>query len=123
MLYRSRKLIHPADLNYHNTLFGGKLLLWIDEECAIYSACQLNNSRIVTKYMSEINFVNPARIGDVIEIGVETVAFGNTSHTVKCVVRNKADKSLIVTIDKIVFVAVDIHGIPTQHGVTEVTDG
>jgi acyl-CoA hydrolase len=43
------------DLNANGTLFGGKLLAWIDEEAALYSIIQLENKRVVTKYMSEIN--------------------------------------------------------------------
>jgi len=39
--FRTRKLIKPEDLNGRNTLFGGGLLAWIDEECAIYCACQM----------------------------------------------------------------------------------
>jgi acyl-CoA thioesterase YciA len=56
----SRKLIKPQDLNAHGTLFGGSVLAWIDEEAAIYCICQLNKKSIVTKYMSEINFVSSA---------------------------------------------------------------
>ncbi len=32
MKFYSRKLIKPGDLNANNTLFGGQLLKWIDEE-------------------------------------------------------------------------------------------
>ena len=68
MEYRTRKLIRPGDLNPRGTLFGGQLLKWIDEEAAIFAMCQLENSNIVTKIISEINFVNTAILGDVIEI-------------------------------------------------------
>lgn len=121
MQFYSRKLIKPQDLNAHGTLFGGTVLSWIDEEAAIYVSCQLGRGNIVTKYMSEINFVNSAQLGEVVEIGMETVTFGRTSVTVRCIVRNKFNKDVIISIDKIVFVHVDQHGRPAPHNITEVT--
>lgn len=110
-------MIQPKDLNASNTLFGGRLLEWIDEECAIYTICRLNTLQIATKFMSEIDFVRPARQGDILEIGVETTAIGKTSFTVRCAVRNKTTKEKIVTIEKIVYVALDENGKATPHGV------
>lgn len=83
--------------------------------------CQLGTKRIVTKIISEINFVHTARQGDVIEFGVECVAMGTSSITVKVVVRNKDTGQEIVTIDKMVFVAVDENGKSTPHGKTQCT--
>jgi len=81
--FRTRKLVKPEDLNARNTLFGGRLMSWIDEECAIYCACQMQTPLIVTKYISEMNFLTPAFQGDVIEIGVDTIAIGRSSLTVQ----------------------------------------
>ena len=120
MNYRTRKLIKPGDLNARGTLFGGQLLKWIDEEAAIFTICQLGNKNIVTKLMSEIDFVRTAEVGDIIEIGMEVVKFGTTSITIKCDVRNKNTKESIITIDRIVFVLLDENGVPTPHGKTKV---
>ncbi|HET6528307.1 MAG TPA: hotdog domain-containing protein [Balneolaceae bacterium] len=119
MQFFSRKFIKPHDLNAGGTLFGGSVLSWIDEEAAIYAICQLDKGNIVTKFMTEINFVSSARLGDIIEIGLETVKFGRTSITVRCLVRNKFSKKEIITIDEIVFVHLDEHGRPTPHNVTD----
>lgn len=119
MRFFSRKLIKPEDLNAHGTLFGGTVLSWIDEESAIFVTCQLDKGNIVTKYMSEINFVSSAKLGDIIEIGMETVKFGTTSITVRCEVRNKFTKDTIIKIDKIIFVHLDKEGNPTPHGISE----
>jgi acyl-CoA hydrolase len=119
MQFYSRKIIKPQDLNNNGTLFGGAILSWIDEEAAIFVACQLGKKNIVTKYMSEINFVHSGELGDVIEIGMETVNFGTTSITVRCEVRTKFSEKTIITIEKIVFVHVDEHGRPKAHGITE----
>ena len=119
MRYFSRKYIKYEDLNPHGNLFGGRLLSWIDEEAAIYSQCQLGKATLVTKFMSEINFVSSAKLGEVIEIGFETLKFGTTSITVKCEVRTKFEKQTIITIDKVVFVNIDENSRPLPHGVTE----
>lgn len=121
MNFYTRKLIKPEDLNANNTLFGGSLLRWIDEEAAIYTIIQLETEKCVTKYMSEINFIATAKQGDIVELGIKATHFGNTSLTLTCEVRNKISKQSILTIDKIVFVAVDENGKPRPHGKTEIT--
>lgn len=118
MEYRTRRLVMGKDLNPNGTLFGGQLLAWIDEEAAIFAICQLGTENIVTKLMSEINFVSPGFKGNVLSIGLEVVKIGRTSIILKCVVRNKNTEVDIITIDKIVFVSVDEEGKPKAHGVT-----
>lgn len=115
MEFRTRKVVKPGDLNPLNTLFGGRLLEWVDEECLIYCGCQLKHTRLATKYMSEINFLRPARQNEVIEIGLETLSIGRTSITVRCEVRDKETREQILAIDKIVFVALSSRGKPIVH--------
>jgi acyl-CoA hydrolase len=71
--------------------------------------------------MSEINFINSARQGDIIELGIKAIGFGHTSITLTCEVRNKITQKTILTIDKIVFVSVDENGKPVRHGRKEIT--
>ncbi|WBL23931.1 MULTISPECIES: acyl-CoA thioesterase [unclassified Zunongwangia] len=120
MRFHTRKWIKPQDLNPNRTLFGGRLLEWIDEECALYSIIQLENPKTVTKYMSEIDFKSSAKEGDIIEIGIEVVKFGSASISLKCEVRNKMTRETIITVDKIVMVGLDENGKPKPHGKTEV---
>jgi len=120
MNFYTRKWVKPEDLNAHGTLFGGSLLAWIDEEAAIYTIIQLGTKGVVTKYMSEINFISSAKQGDIIELGMKATHFGRTSITLTCQVRNKISQKIILTIDKIVFVSVDANGQPTPHGRTEI---
>jgi acyl-CoA hydrolase len=120
MNFYTRKLVKPEDLNSNNTLFGGTLLRWIDEESAIYAIIQLGTNRCVTKFMSEINFVSSAQQGDVVEIGIKATHFGNTSLTLACEVRNKISHKTILTVDKIVYVSVDEQGHPVAHGKTSI---
>ena len=120
MRFRTRKWVKPEDLNPNGTLFGGQLLAWIDEELALYSIVQLENPRIVTKHMSEINFVSSARQGDIIEIGIEAVKFGRSSLTLKSEARNMMTRETIITIDNITMVNLGQDGKPAPHGKTEV---
>ena len=115
MIYRTRKLIKPSDLNPRGTLFGGQLLKWIDEEASIFAICQLGSPNVVTKAMSEIDFVTTAKVGDIIEFGMDLVKFGTTSVTLFCDVRNKNTKQSIIKIDKIIFVLLDENGKPKAH--------
>jgi len=121
MNFYTRKMVKPEDLNSNNTLFGGTLLRWIDEESAIYAIIQLGTHRCVTKFMSEINFVSSAKQGDIVEMGIKATAFGTTSLTLACEARNKITHKMILTIDKIVYVSVDEDGRPIPHGKTAIT--
>ncbi|KUM39779.1 MULTISPECIES: acyl-CoA thioesterase [Pseudomonas] len=121
MNFHTRKWVKPEDLNANGTLFGGSLLKWIDEEAAIYAIVQLENPKVVTKYISEINFISASRQGDIIELGITATEFGRTSITLRCEVRNKITRKSILTIDKIVFVNLDEEGNPAPHGKTEIT--
>jgi len=120
MRFHTRKLVKPEDLNSNETLFGGRLLAWIDEEAALYTIVQLENGKVVTKYMSEINFMSAAKQGDVVEIGIEVVKFGKTSITLNCEVRNKMNLETIVTVDNIIMVNLGEDGKPTPHGKTKI---
>jgi acyl-CoA hydrolase len=120
MRFHTRKWVKPEDLNPNGTLFGGQLLAWIDEEAALYTIIQLENSRVVTKYMSEINFMSSARKGDIVEIGVEVIRFGKSSITLKCEVRNKMTRETILTIENIIMVNLGENGKPKPHGKTKI---
>ncbi len=120
MRFHTRKWVKPEDLNANGTLFGGRLLAWIDEEAALYSIIQLENNKVVTKYMSEINFMSFASQGDIVEIGIEVINFGKSSLTLKCEVRNKMTRNTIVTVDTIIMVNLGADGKPLPHGKTKV---
>jgi len=70
--------------------------------------------------MSEIDFVSSAKQGDIIEIGIDVVKFGNSSITLTCSVRNKLTRKTIIDIEKIVMVSLDEDGNPKKHGKTEI---
>src|SRR5690606_7264115 len=120
MRFHTRKWVKPEDLNANGTLFGGRVLAWVDEEAALYSIIQLESKKVVTKYMSEINFMSSAQQGDIIEIGIDVIKFGVTSISLNCEVRNKMTHESIVTVDNIIMVNLDDKGNPKPHGKTKI---
>jgi acyl-CoA thioesterase YciA len=120
MRFHTRKWVKPEDLNANGTLFGGRLLDWIDEEAALYTIIQLENQKVVTKYMSEIDFKSSAKQGDIIEIGIDVVKFGTASLTLSCAVRNKMTHETIITISNIVMVNIGPDGKAKPHGKTQI---
>lgn len=120
MRFHTRKWVKPEDLNPNETLFGGRLLQWIDEEAALYALVQLDNPKIVTKFISDINFQEKAEKGDIVEIGMEVVRFGKTSLTIRCEARNMMTRKTIITIENITMVNLGPDGKPTPHNKTKV---
>lgn len=120
MRFHTRKWVKPQDLNANKTLFGGALLAWIDEEAALYSIIQLENPKVVTKYMSEINFMSSAKEGDIVEIGMDVVKFGRSSLVLRCEVRNKMTHETILTVDNITMVNLGEDGKSKPHGKTQI---
>lgn len=113
--FRSPRRVRHSDLNNRKTLYGGRLLSWIDEDCFLYCIAQMQTSSIVMKYISPMDFLSPVREGDEIEIGVDTVKIGKASLTVRCLVRHRQSRKPIVSIDELVFVAVDETERPIAH--------
>ncbi len=120
MRFHTRKWVKPEDLNPNGTLFGGRLLQWIDEEAALYAIVQLENTHIVTKFITEIDFKSSAREGDVIEIGIDVTDFGKSSITMRSEVRNMMTRETIITIEKIIMVNLNAEGKPVPHGKSQV---
>jgi acyl-CoA hydrolase len=90
-------------------------MAWVDEEAAIYAAIEARHEKVVTKSISAINFIAPAKKGDVVEIGVALKRVGKTSVTLEVKVRNLVTQNIIVEIDEMVFVCVDENGRPVRH--------
>ncbi len=120
MIYRTRKIVKVEDLNPRGTLFGGRLLSWVDEEAAIYAICQVKSKMVVTKFISSIDFKSSPKVGDIIEIGTDLIRIGTTSITFKVNVRNKMTQEDVITIDQMLFVKVDEDGRPSKIDKNEV---
>lgn len=84
--------VFPDTLNYAGTLFGGKLLAEMD--LAVLHTVRrflygVDCDGIVTAHVSEVNFLNPAFLGDIIELKTKIIGTGRTSVTVKVVAESE----------------------------------
>lgn len=110
-----QKLIFGAHLNAANCLFGGHLLSWIDEASAMYAMDKMQTRRILTKKISEVIFINPALLGDMIQFWCRVKKEGKTSLTMELCVRTKnvdTRQQRDICSCEIVYVAVDDLGKP-----------
>ena len=60
-------LVLPNDTNFHNTLFGGKLMAWIDIVASI-SARRHCNREVVTASINHLSFDKPIKLGDTVTL-------------------------------------------------------
>ena len=75
---------HPvkkSDLGFHNNLFGGTLLSFIDEAAASYAMQLCDTPRMVTVSIDKCFFEKPAREGQLVKIYGLPSKVGNTSLT------------------------------------------
>ncbi|HBG70757.1 MAG: hypothetical protein A2W93_04385 [Bacteroidetes bacterium GWF2_43_63] len=75
------RVIFPCDLNNHETLFGGKALMWMDEVAYITVLRYLNHNA-VTIAVNKLNYANPVKAGDIIEISGIVTNVGSVKITV-----------------------------------------
>jgi acyl-CoA hydrolase len=61
------QLIFPLDTNHHDTMFGGKLMEYMDKVAAI-SAMRHARMRVVTASTDSLDFLAPIHVGEVIEV-------------------------------------------------------
>ena len=115
----TNRLIMSGDLNAANTLFGGKLIQWVDEAASVFVMELLRSHNIVTKKISEVLYNEPTKIGDVLEFLYRVKKIGTSSVTIECVVRSKEidhDDTLRIILNcDLVFVKIDKLGRPVAH--------
>lgn len=110
------RLVLPPDTNHHNSIFGGKVLAYIDEIAAI-AAMKHAQGEVVTASFDSVDFVSPAYAGDMIELEAIVTGTGRTSMEVyvRVVTRNIKNGSKKLTTESFVtMVAIDEQGQPRE---------
>ena len=77
----SYKLVMPEDMNHYGFLFGGKLLMWVDEIAWIAVSNDYPGYQFVTIGMNQVEFKKSVHIRSVLRFEVERTREGNTSVT------------------------------------------
>lgn len=104
----------PSDINFGGKVHGGVVMKWIDQTAY---ACASNWAGVycVTVYVGGIRFYKPIQIGDIVKVDARIILTGRTSMHIAVDVKSRpiAKQNFIKTTHCIiVFVAVDIKGMP-----------
>lgn len=111
---RMIQVVMPEMLNHQGTLFGGQALAMMDT-AAFVAATRHSRSDTVTAKVDEVDYLEPVRQGQIVEVAARVVSTGRTSMVV--VVSMVAEdltsghRTLAGT-GKFVFVALDPTGTP-----------
>jgi acyl-CoA hydrolase len=73
------KLVLPEHINHYGFLFGGYLLLWIDEFAYITATVEFPGMKFVTVAMRDVEFKRRIGVGEVLRFAVSRVSTGRTS--------------------------------------------
>ena len=105
-----RVMMMPRDTNAMGTIFGGKILSYIDQAGAV-EAHRFTDGILVTVALHEVEFHQPVFVGDLVSFYAEVIRVGRTSITVKVVVeaerRTRGNKRVTVTEAEVIYVHVD----------------
>ncbi|WP_010651908.1 acyl-CoA thioesterase [Oceanobacillus massiliensis] len=75
------RLVMPPDTNHLNTIFGGKVLAYIDEIAAL-TAMKHANSAVVTASIDSVDFLSSAKVGDSLTLEACVTYTGTSSMEV-----------------------------------------
>lgn len=77
----STRLVLPPDINHQQTIFGGKVMAYIDEIAAI-TAMKHAGTAVVTASIDSVDFISPAVVGDILELEAIVCSTGRSSMEV-----------------------------------------
>lgn len=75
------RLVMPPDTNHLDTIFGGKVLAYIDEIAAL-TAMKHANSSVVTASIDSVDFLSSAKVGDSLTLEAYVTYTGTSSMEV-----------------------------------------
>lgn len=107
-------LILPPDTNHHETIFGGRVLAFIDEIAAI-SSMKHAQGAVVTASIDSVDFLSSAKVGDVLELEAVVSNAGRSSMEVYVRVTSTnllTGEEKLTTESYVTMVAVDENGKP-----------
>ncbi|UOQ94460.1 acyl-CoA thioesterase [Halobacillus shinanisalinarum] len=109
------RLVLPPDTNHLDTIFGGKVLAYIDEIAAL-TAMKHSNCVVVTASIDSVDFLSSAKVGNALTLEACVTYTGSSSMEVY--VKVFADdllqgEKVMTTESFLTMVAVDSSGKPT----------
>ncbi|RLQ93135.1 acyl-CoA thioesterase [Falsibacillus albus] len=104
----------PPDTNHHGTLFGGKLMAYIDDIASI-SAYRMARNPVVTASTDSVDFLEPIKVGDAVTLEAMVTYTGRSSMEVFVKVTSEkllTGEKAIAALSFLTFVALDENGKP-----------
>ena len=87
----NHKLVLPGHLNQYGFLFGGYLLMWVDEIAWITASLEFPDCLFVTVGMDKVEFKKSVRTGSILNFETALFRKGNTSVTYAVTVRRDGE--------------------------------
>jgi len=109
-----RTVAMPADTNPAGDIFGGWIMSLMDLAAGVAAGTRAKG-RVATAAVSNLSFLQPVKVGDVVCVYTDITRTGRTSITVAVesyVLRRNQGERVRVTAAEFVLVAVDDHGVP-----------
>jgi acyl-CoA thioesterase YciA len=109
-----RVIAMPADTNANGDIFGGWVMSRMDQAGGI-AGVERAGGRVVTVSIDAMTFIQPMRVGDVLEVYTEVRSIGRTSMKIQIeawAMRFRTNHRDKVTDANFTFVAIDDEGRP-----------
>jgi acyl-CoA thioesterase YciA len=113
----STHTVMTTDIGVNDNLFGGQLMSWIDLAAAAYASQKCSSRNIVTKKVSELIFIKPAKVNHLLKVYGEVMHVGNTSITINIEARHLDVVTCLEEVmctTSLVLIKVDENGQPTK---------
>jgi acyl-CoA hydrolase len=105
-------LAEPKDVNFGGHVHGGEVMKWMDQ-IGYALAVKFSKGYAVTKFVDNINFNSPMKIGDLVSLSARIASVGVTSMRIDIHVKSENLQTEVVSENcscEMVFVAVDKEG-------------
>lgn len=113
----TRRLCLIKDTGHAGVLWGGNMMAWVDEAGGIFAGLMTNNTAMVTKAFTDIDFKRQVRPGDLVSFWGHVAHWGETSLSIEIKVtaaRHGEEHEEEVLNVTGVFVAIDEAGAKTR---------
>lgn len=107
--------VFPPDTNHHGTMFGGKLMAYIDDVASI-AAIKFARNPVVTASTDSVDFIKPIRNGDAVTLKAMVTWTGRSSMEVFVKITSEhllTGEQSVVALSFLTFVALDENNKPT----------
>jgi uncharacterized protein (TIGR00369 family) len=81
-------LADPTDVNFGGSVHGGEVMKWMDN-IGYALAARYSKGYAVTKFVDNINFHNPIKIGNLVLLNAEIIKVGTTSMLINIEVKSE----------------------------------